>query len=66
MFLNFYKEPGKDAERLANTFAEEVIKTNRNVSPAQIQGFFLFHKNNPEKVLENVNQIWEITWKFRV
>ncbi|EFN70329.1 Mitochondrial chaperone BCS1 [Camponotus floridanus] len=61
MFLRFYKEPGKDPDELAKKFAENVMSFKRNVSPAQIQGYFMFHKNNPEAVINNVTQIWELT-----
>ncbi|XP_050456737.1 mitochondrial chaperone BCS1 [Cataglyphis hispanica] len=61
MFLRFYKEPGKDPSVLAKKFAENIMSCKRNVSPAQIQGYFMFHKNNPEAVINNVIQIWELT-----
>lgn len=61
MFLRFYKEPGKDPSVLAKKFAENIMSFKRNVSPAQIQGYFMFHKNNPEAVINNVTQIWELT-----
>jgi chaperone BCS1 len=61
MFLRFYKESGKDPVTLANKFAENVMSYKRNVSPAQIQGYFMFHKNNPGAVINNVGQIWELT-----
>lgn len=46
---------------LAEKFAENVISQKRNVSPAQIQGFFMFYKNNPDDALKNVLHIWELT-----
>ncbi|XP_015587313.1 mitochondrial chaperone BCS1 isoform X2 [Cephus cinctus] len=61
MFLRFYQKPGETANDLAKQFAESVMSYKKNVSPAQIQGFFMFHKNNPEEVLNNVAQIWELT-----
>lgn len=60
MFMRFYKVPGKSTYELAQKFAESVMAHKRNVSPAQIQGFFMFHKHNPEKVIDNVAQIWEL------
>ena len=59
MFLRFYKS-NKQADKLAKQFAESVMKHNCNVSPAQIQGFFMFYKNEPEAVLNNVSKIWEL------
>lgn len=62
MFLRFYRGPeAAKAQELARAFADSVIQHKKNVSPAQIQGFFMFHKNNPDKVLANVHQIWELT-----
>ncbi|XP_077268035.1 mitochondrial chaperone BCS1 [Temnothorax americanus] len=77
MFLRFYKkpkkdsdkesekdsdkEPEKDSDTLAKEFAESVMSFNKNVSPAQIQGYFMFHKSNPDAVVKNVAQIWELT-----
>lgn len=61
MFLRFYKEPDKDPGALAKEFADSVMSFKKNVSPAQIQGYFMFHKNNPDAVVNNVAQIWELT-----
>lgn len=61
MFLRFYKEPGKNPDTLAKTFANSVMSHGKNVSPAQIQGYFMFHKSNPDAVIDNVAQIWELT-----
>ncbi|XP_043489320.1 mitochondrial chaperone BCS1 [Polistes fuscatus] len=61
MFLRFYKSPENVTNDMAKQFANEVMAQKRNVSPAQIQGYFMFHKNDPEKVLSNVTQIWELT-----
>ncbi|XP_014206737.1 mitochondrial chaperone BCS1 [Copidosoma floridanum] len=61
MFLRFYIEKKNDVENLAKKFAENVLSHKRNVSPAQIQGFFLFYKNEPEVVVNNVSKLWELT-----
>lgn len=61
MFIRFYKSDDKDTERLAKEFAQNILAHKRNVSPAQIQGFFMFYKNEPEAVLNNVSKIWELT-----
>ncbi|XP_076640012.1 mitochondrial chaperone BCS1 [Colletes latitarsis] len=61
MFLRFYKSTDIEAEEYARQFAENVMSQKRNVSPAQIQGFFMFHKNNPDDVMKNVSHIWELT-----
>ncbi|KAG5325226.1 BCS1 protein, partial [Pseudoatta argentina] len=61
MFLRFYKEPDKDSGALAKEFANSVMSFKKDVSPAQIQGYFMFHKSNPNAVVNNVSQIWELT-----
>ncbi|XP_044728738.1 mitochondrial chaperone BCS1 [Chrysoperla carnea] len=59
MFLRFYK--GEDALNYATQFAKNVIATGKNVSPAQIQGYFMFHKlSTHEEVVNNVHKIWEL------
>ncbi|XP_014360330.2 mitochondrial chaperone BCS1 [Papilio machaon] len=56
MFLRFYK----DAEA-AKTFTEDVLSRKKPVSPAQIQGYFMFHKHSsPKEVLADVSSIWTL------
>ncbi|XP_074094126.1 mitochondrial chaperone BCS1 [Cotesia typhae] len=62
MFLRFYRGPNKtEAQELAREFAEGVTSQGKDVSPAQIQGFFMFYKNDPKQVLTHISQIWELT-----
>ena len=57
MFARFYP----NEEHLSVQFADKVVTLKRNVSPAQIQGYFLFHKNsNGQQVIDNIEQIWKI------
>lgn len=59
MFLRFYR--GNEAASQAQEFAERVVSFNKNVSPAQIQGYFMFHKlASDREVIENVKMIWEL------
>ncbi|XP_022919134.1 mitochondrial chaperone BCS1 [Onthophagus taurus] len=59
MYLRFYK--GETAGEEAKEFAEKVSKFNKNVSPAQIQGYFMFYKQASTKdILGNVKLIWEL------
>lgn len=40
-------------------FADRVLATGKNVSPAQIQGYFMMHKTSKEEeVIANIDQIW--------
>ncbi|XP_049288576.1 mitochondrial chaperone BCS1 [Anopheles funestus] len=60
MFRRFYT--GTDAETNARLFGERVAADGRNVSPAQIQGYFMVHKmSDQQTVLDNVQQIWDST-----
>ncbi|XP_068628635.1 mitochondrial chaperone BCS1 isoform X1 [Battus philenor] len=56
MFLRFYKDA-----QAAKTFGEKVLAKKKNVSPAQIQGYFMFHKHSsPVEVLADINSIWTL------
>ncbi|XP_076282626.1 mitochondrial chaperone BCS1 [Lasioglossum baleicum] len=61
MFLRFYKNNVNQASELAKRFSEDILSQKRNVSPAQIQGFFMFYKNDPHDMLKNISHIWELT-----
>lgn len=59
MFLRFYH--GTEAASQAKEFADKVMAFNKNVSPAQIQGYFMFHKvSSVQEVIDNVKMIWEL------
>lgn len=61
MFLRFYRDQDDiTRQNLAKQFAIDVISHGKNVSPAQIQGYFMFYKNNPDQVINNVSQIWQV------
>ncbi|XP_060517155.1 mitochondrial chaperone BCS1 isoform X4 [Cylas formicarius] len=58
MFLRFYRN---EKQSLAIDFANKVTSENRYVSPAQIQGFFMFHKQSTvEAVLNDYKLIWNL------
>jgi len=59
MFLRFYR--GQESTALAASFADSVLKFKKPVSPAQIQGYFMFYKENEEDVLKNVEKIWTLS-----
>lgn len=59
MFLRFYQ--GEDSLAQASTFADLVLKHEKPVSPAQIQGYFMFNKENESAVLQNVDKIWKLS-----
>lgn len=58
MYRRFYDGP--DLIDFAARFADNVLKHNRPVSPAQIQGYFMIHKlSDQQKVLDNIADIWK-------
>lgn len=58
MFLRFYR--GSDSTNLAREFVDNVLKEKKSVSPAQIQGYFMFHKEKPQEMVMNVQQLWTL------
>merc|ERR1711994_655768 len=54
MFDNFYPDQLKDTPSLSIQFPDNVMNLNIPVSAAQVQGMFMFYKNDPEKVIQNV------------
>ena len=51
MFLNFY--PESNAEQ-ADKFAKQLYTQHKNLSPAQIQGYFMHFKNQPDQAFTNI------------
>ena len=58
MFLNFYPNSN---ENLAKSFATTLISLKKNLSPAQVQGYFMLYKNQPNLALENIKHFNEQT-----
>lgn len=63
MFKRFYAvsdESGQPNETLHREFADAVTAHGRDVSAAQIQGYFMLHKESDQKlVVADVQRIWE-------
>ncbi|XP_075226954.1 mitochondrial chaperone BCS1 [Lycorma delicatula] len=57
MFLRFYKP---DISELAKILSEAIINEKRPVTPAQLQGYFMHYKNDPEKMIKNVSKLWQM------
>lgn len=58
MFKRFYT--GNDSIPNSVEFARKVMSFGKNVSPAQIQGYFMMHKtSSPADVIENASHIWD-------
>nr|CAD7410221.1 unnamed protein product [Timema poppensis] len=58
MFLRFYRS--QEAPSQAVTFADAVVKCGKPISPAQVQGYFMFYKDCPSAVLDNVEKMWTL------
>lgn len=62
MFKRFYGNGDASQQDTGyhRRFADRVIATKKNVSPAQIQGYFMLHKlSREEDVIANIDNIWE-------
>ncbi|XP_029789693.1 mitochondrial chaperone BCS1 isoform X2 [Suricata suricatta] len=54
MFQRFY--PGQ-APSLAKAFAERVLQVTTQISPAQVQGYFMLYKNDPAGAVHNAESL---------
>lgn len=57
MFSRFYRN---SSSKQADEFSEAVLSCNQPVSPAQIQGYFMFYKENTPQVIQDVEKIWKL------
>ncbi|KAK6622589.1 mitochondrial chaperone [Polyplax serrata] len=57
MFLRFYPQ----LEIHSKQFTAKVMSYNKKLSPAQLQGYFMFYKSSGSKVLNEVGKIWELS-----
>lgn len=58
MFKRFYT--GDDSIPNSVEFAKKVMSFGKNVSPAQIQGYFMMHKTStPADVILDAGHIWD-------
>lgn len=57
MYKRFYNGPSADL--FASQFADNVLKFDKPVSPAQVQGYFMIHKTSDQQtVVESVEDVW--------
>ena len=57
MYSRFFPD---EAEHRSMDFAKKVSSHGKNVSAAQIQGFFMFYKNDAQGAIDNADRIWTI------
>ncbi|CAG5127058.1 unnamed protein product [Candidula unifasciata] len=57
MFRRFYPD---EPESSAHDFASKVLALQKPVSAAQVQGYFMLHKNEPQTVIDNVIEIVDL------
>ena len=54
MYLKFYPD---EPDHKAKHFSKGAEELNYNISAAQVQGFFMFYKSNPQGAIDNVADI---------
>lgn len=54
-FQRFYPKSSLEKSR---RFAELVQEGGREVSMAQVQGYFMLYKTDPEAVMKNIDKLW--------
>jgi len=54
MFRKFYPEAN---EHLVSNFVKEVEALKKNISPAAVQGHFMFFKTQPEAAIKHISRI---------
>lgn len=54
MFRKFYPET---SEQLVDEFVKTAVELNKNLSPAAVQGHFMFYKTQPKEAIENLHRL---------
>lgn len=54
MFKKFYPESD---EQLAGEFVKSAVELGKNLSPAAVQGHFMFYKTQPKEAIENLHKL---------
>lgn len=54
MFRKFYPEA---SELLVERFVQASKSLNKNLSPASVQGHFMFYKSDPEDAIVNLHKL---------
>lgn len=57
MYQRFYPDQLVEKSVL---FADRTLSHGRNVSMAQIQGYFMLYKCDPDAVLEQTDRLWSM------
>jgi mitochondrial chaperone BCS1 len=57
MFNRFYPH---EAQHVARNFADAVLALHQPVSAAQVQGYFMLHKDSARDAIENVSKICNV------
>ena len=57
IFQRFYPD---EPEHRALEFAQLVCAVGKDISPAQVQGFFMFHKDDAQGAIDNVHNIYKV------
>ena len=57
MFARFYPDEPEDKRA---EFSSHVLRDGRPVSPALIQGFFMFYKDSAQDMIHNIPRLFDI------
>ena len=58
MFLNFYPDSNLTQ---ADEFSKQLYSKHKNLSPAQVQGYFMRFKNKPVEASKNIDHFNDTT-----
>ena len=58
MYQRFY--PEQHIEKSLQFARKALSYEKKNVSMAQIQGYFMLHKSEPNSALENIDKLWTL------
>lgn len=54
MFVKFYPDAEED---LVNQFVERAVELRKELSPAAVQGHFMFFKLQPDEAIKNLHRL---------
>lgn len=60
LFQNFYQDEMGYEDKMAQQFSEKLTSfTKENITPAQLQGYFMKYRGQPQYALQNIHELFE-------
>ncbi|KAG2387342.1 hypothetical protein C9374_001674 [Naegleria lovaniensis] len=60
LFQNFYQDEKGYEEKMAQHFADKLTRFKQeNITPAQLQGYFMKYRGQPQCAIENIRELFE-------